>query len=332
MKRLLINISLFFCLLSLTQSCQKTTQGSFVPIVGFDTTWNSTDTFPQLTSSIETPPVTDSFNCNDNNGAQVSIGDSVEIIFPAGGCLTTPNNPSSRINTNAKVKIELTTLTSKADFIKHRISSTSKGNLLQFGAYLDLKLSYKGDTIYWDSTLSKQIKVAVRTSGSNPLQSPQFYTFQYDTTAKDTSWVAVNLPVIPTHVGVTGGGLYNQNGYLFYTNIVGKFGCGNLLPGSSATTRVNVILPVNFTNKNTIVFAVFNNSNTVVRLKSNPQGKSFDVTSIPTPSDITLLSISKLGNDYYLGTDRVIAIDSSPFSFTPTKLDLSSIDKFLRSL
>jgi len=336
MRSLCLNIFLCIGILSILQSCQKESQGPFVPspVPTADTTWYPTDTAPPVTLSIDKPVYIDSFNCNDDDGAKIFIGDSAFFVFPGGGCMTVPDKDSSTIRSkNAKIRTQISILTSKGDIIRHRISTVSNGHLLEFGAHISIKLLYRNKPVYWNSNLAKQIQVKIRVNNYKPSSTLQYYKFQ--PLQNDTVWLPVdNNPLVSVTPGYVGLGNMNKppNGYFFNTNTVGIFGCDNLLQLNAPTTRLNVFLPLNYTNKNTLVYAVFNDSKTVVRLKSYPQGKTYGIDGIPQGINMTLLSISKIDNNYYLGTEVIKTKDSTPFSFTPNLTDLQSLDQYLSSL
>jgi len=338
MKRFFTNISILTCLALAIASCNKTAVGDFVPnppLQQNDTTWFTNDTIVPITSSLDKPVTTDSFNCiSSDDASKISIGDSVTITFPSGGCMTTQNKPSTTITAkSAKVKANILVLTSKGDVIRHKVPTTSNGNLLNFGAYVNIKLTYKGNPIFWNTALQKQIQIRVRTKDHYPTLPMQYFMYQADTTGKDTLWLPLvsHGPVYPTYIG---GGSSNSpnNGYLITTNKIGWFGCANSIPSSPYTTRINIFLPINFTNKNTVTYAVFNDTKTVVRLKPNPLGKSYGASGIPINANITLVSISKIDGIYYWATKQITATSSNPIKLTPASTDLSNIEQYLRSL
>ena len=330
-----------FLILGLTfafASCKKTSEGEFVPnppVQQEDTTWFATDTVTPVTADFDKPAATDRFNCNgSDDGNKIAISDSVSILFPSGGCMTSPNKPSTTITAkSAKIKANILVLTSKGDVIRHKVPTTSNGTLLNFGAYVNIKLTYKGNPVYWNSALPKQIQIKVRTKDRYPTIPMQYFMFQPDSTGKDTLWLPVlnHEPVPPVYVG-NGSQNNSNNGYLITTNKIGWFGCANFLKANPNKTRLNAFLPINFTNKNTVVYAVFNETKAVVRLKSNPLGKSYGVAGVPIDSKVTLVSISKINGLYYFGTTTTTATSSNPINLTPKLTDLHLIDQYLRDL
>jgi hypothetical protein len=99
------------------------------------------------------------------------------------------------------------------------------------------------------------------------------------------------------------------------------------------TTNIYAILPPNFTNKNTLVFTVFDNSRTVLYMKSDFASRSFMTGNIPIGTKLTLVSISLIGHDYYLGTKPINDVGTMiNYSFTPEKKTLAQILNFINSL
>ncbi len=100
-----------------------------------------------------------------------------------------------------------------------------------------------------------------------------------------------------------------------------------------AKTNIYAILPPNHTNKNTQVFAVFDKSRTVLALKSDLSTRSFTTGNIPLKSKITLVSISKIGPDLFLGIKVINDVGTIVnYSVTPEKKSLGQILDYLNSL
>ena len=327
------------------QSCQKSSTGTFTPNTDqTDTVWAPDDSVPPVTASIDKPAIVDSFNSNNDDNS-ITSGDSVTINFPVGGCLTQPNTPSSAIKTSAKIQIAITLLTSKGDLIRHAMPSVSNTDPLAFGACVDMQLSYKKSPIYWNSALAPiQIKVHDNMALNGMLyavyqQNPTVLPI-INPTAIDSSWFVPQVsPSMSNSITVyttTSNKKTIIGGYQIRTTKIGWIGCVFPFDTSShflPKTRLNAILPLSYTNKNTVVYAVFNDFKTVVRLSANPQGKSYGTTNIPVGYNITLVSISNLHGTYYLGTKVIEHVaDSSPVSITPVQKDISDIDRYLKTL
>lgn len=319
------------------QSCQKSSTGDFIPApIQSDTSWVSTDSIPSVTTAIEKPVIVDSFNSNaDESG--ITSGDSLAVNFPAGGCMTAPNNPYTTIKNADKVRAAVVLLTSKGDIIRHRLSTESNGNPLIFGTYVNIRLFYKGQQVFWNGALPP---VQVKVRDYNILKGLKYYFYQplpaSTTNGRDSAWLPATNPITGNVAIYTE--TVNRNpktSYLIRTNRLGWFGCDSLVNYANAnhtTTRLNVILPINYTNKNTIVYAVFDKIKSVVRLRSNTVGKTYSTTNIPVGASITLISLSKINNVYYIGTKSVVVSSSTPFTLKPVQKDITEIDQYLKTL
>jgi hypothetical protein len=83
--------------------------------------------------------------------------------------------------------------------------------------------------------------------------------------------------------------------------------------------RLNAILPVSFTNANTIAFMVFKEQNVVVRLHPDVASKSFYTENIPAGKQIKVITISKLADQYYFGVAEATATKGTVVKVTPEK-------------
>ncbi len=328
MKRFFINTFLGFCLLLILQSCHKDSSGPFIPyppIDQEDTTWSPTDTTPRITDSMVSHAAVDSFNYTGPTSG-ISL-DSASISFPTGGFNTLNNNGDTTplSNSTQKIKAEVLILRTKGDLIRHSMSSVDNNALLQFGAYIHLALFYKGNPVYWKNP-NHPFKVTVKDPKAT--FGLQYYVYRQhpDSISKwDSSWFKAGAnSVTETSLG------YQLNA----TNL-GWFGCS--LPinvDDHPSTILNVMLPSNCTNKNTVVYAVFNNTKTVVKITSNHNTRNFTTGKImPSGLNITLVSISKLKDGYYLG--KLSTTISKPTkTITPKKQvnGLADINNFLNSL
>ncbi|MEI8074432.1 MAG: hypothetical protein WCH78_06755 [Bacteroidota bacterium] len=85
--------------------------------------------------------------------------------------------------------------------------------------------------------------------------------------------------------------------------------------------------------KNTQVFAVFDKSRTVLALRSDLSTRSFTTGNIPLRAKITLVSISKIGHDLYLGIKIINDVGTViNYSITPEQKSLGQILDYLNAL
>jgi hypothetical protein len=98
-------------------------------------------------------------------------------------------------------------------------------------------------------------------------------------------------------------------------------------------TKIFAILPPNYTNKNTAVFAVFMNQTTIVSLKADYPSRTFAAANIPLGTKLKILTISRIGDDTYLGIKDVNDVGTNTFySITPEKKSLKEVIGVLEAL
>lgn len=69
--------------------------------------------------------------------------------------------------------------------------------------------------------------------------------------------------------------------------------------------KISAYLPLNFTNKNTLVFAILDDLKTVIQLKPDFASRTFVATNIPLQKKIKLLSVSLIGETYYFSKSMI---------------------------
>ena len=102
--------------------------------------------------------------------------------------------------------------------------------------------------------------------------------------------------------------------------------------------KIQTELPAHFTNANTSVYLVFNEMRTVVGMYGEPTVKKFISGKVPVGKPITIVVISKQGNDYYLGKQisnsglNVTGNSNQSVPITPIKTGLADIKAYLGTL
>ncbi len=320
--------------LILLTSCTKEYSDQFVPYNNsmLDTAWKTSlprnapahDITTFLSENRNT--FIDSFNVTV--GGTLSFADGLKIIFPPNICV---GSGTSIITGN--VKVELTYLKKKGDFIRFSKPTTSGDRLLQTGGSFNVKLSKNGTYLSIAPNLS--YKIIYR--NENPIAGMQF--FYEDWVINNNDSVATWLPASTSQNSQ--GSVTNWQSLDSITNTIVRgyellsrkfnwINCDFFNDTSQPATRVNLSLPMNFTNLNTQVYMVFKSKNIVVKLNSDAINKVFWINRIPINSEVTLVAISKIGTDFYLGTRNLnvtnanlinISSEIKPMSFINTYLD-----------
>ncbi|MFP5042019.1 hypothetical protein [Parasediminibacterium sp. JCM 36343] len=340
MKLLFVNIFLLLGLVLAMQSCKKAAVSdvfvSDTTNVLNDTVWIKNDSAisPIVASSLNEPVVVDSFNCTEDG--TISFGDSISASFPKAGCMVS-NTPGSTIKTPLKVRAEIVVLRTKGDLIRFGIPTVSNNALLEAGVYVNIRLRNNKKDVYWNSAVAP---ILIKIKASSPSQEMKYFSSPFATSSAFYYWVSNPMggigrnSVSPFKDSVLGSNA-KKTGYIINTTQIGWFGCSTTLDNSPATqqTRLNVSLPLNFTNKNTVVYASFDNKKTVIRLASNPYGRSYySPTTVPKNTKLTILTISKIGSEYYLGTNVTQVTSNVPISVVPEKKTLDFVINYLNKL
>lgn len=288
------------------------------------------DLFDNLTPAF----IIDSFDVN--SGKSLKYGDSLEISFSAGSWVGSGTSGAPQGN----AKVEILPLKRKGDFIRtFRPTVTGNGSLLETGGGFFIRVSKDNNDLSLASNMTFKIRfndvdTPPRANmqvfyGKEGFPAPvkgidtAFYWIRdFDTTYVNTWSKISNNPLTPSYMG------YELNSKNLRWVIAGRY-----IDSSQPKTKVTAILSPNFTNKNTAVFAVFNNQKTVVNLRSDYASRSFFANNIPLKSSVKLISLSKIGGDYYLGVKEVgsIAFVTS-YTIVPGRISLKDLITYLNNL
>ncbi|SKA07826.1 hypothetical protein [Sediminibacterium ginsengisoli] len=274
--------------------------------------------------------VINEFDCS--TGDTLHFGDSLEIAFTPGSCYDGSNKASG------KVRLELFRLKSKGDFIKAFKPTVSNGHLLETSGAFFIRVSQDGREIslapnasftirYSDIDDPKQGMKVFYAKETLPLQTRRIDTLHDWIPDTDTSWIKT----YQRSSGGTNGTVFK--GYELVSKHLRWVAACRYLDSTLPATKITAVLPPNFTNKNTVVFAVFANSRTVVQLPQDYASRSFAVTGIPLKSKITILSLTRIGADFYLGIKEINDVGTVVrYIVTPEKKTLPQILTYLNGL
>ena len=330
MKNFTQNIIWFWVVVITITACTKETSDQFVSYSNNelnDTVWSSNGTNFSAITKVIIPDIlkdniTDSFNSLVDN--TLTFGDSLQVVILANACTNANGAP---ITTSAKIKMDITLLRKKGDFIKYASPTTNVTSLLEAGDYVNIKLSKDGQEIKMAPNNPIKIRVKdIATNSNMKFFSGTFIRFNQDTIF---SW----LPSFDGKVEIWRNNTITQPfGYEFTTNRLGWIGCSLFSDSLQPKTRLNVVLPSNYTNKNTAVFVVFKNKKTVVNLLNDAVTKTFFTYNMPVGTEATLVSLTKINANYYLGSKAITVNNGDVLNMLPEKKSLEQIIAYLNSL
>lgn len=335
---------LFFitaCLLTLLfTSCNKELSDNFTVYPNSplnDTVWvrhvGITAAVNDLFDLLAPNLIIDSFNAT--NGATLHYGDTLDVEFKPNSCTA----PGASAPSAGQVKLEVILLKSKGDFIKFfKPTTTENGSILQSGGGLFIRVTKDGKEL--SLVQGNTVKVRFLDTDSAKVKMQGFYgkesnpvlvkgidtSFSWvrdtDTTALNTWSKPSTNPLIPSFYG------YEMN-----SKNLRWISAERYIDSTVPRTKVTAVLSPNFTNKNTAVFAVFANQKTVVNMHGDFPSRSFYAENIPKGIAVKLISISKIGGDFYLGIENVGSVATvTHHTLKPEKKSLKDIVAYLNTL
>lgn len=327
-------------------ACQKELSENFTTYTGHplnDTVWLKNVTgaasVNELIDLLVPQIIIDSFEVSRDT--TLTYGDSLEISFTAGSCVNLGSGSGGSGGSTGvspgKVKLELLRLKKKGDYIKAIKATTSNDYLLETGGAFFIRVSREGKEL----SLAPGSTVKIRFSDTedpkpnmqvfygkenNPIPMVGIdtaFTWIRDT---DTTWLKTfQKPSSGTGPAIKGYELTSKN--------LRWIAAERYIDSTRSKTKITAILPPNYTNKNTAVFAVFANQKTVVKLRPDYPSRSFAAINIPLGSKIKLVSITRIGSDLYLGTKDINDVGTIvAYSITPEKIILKDLLIFLNNL
>ena len=319
-----MNRYLFFVLITLAFfSCKKENSNEFIPDPTNpynDTTW--VQTIPvaaavnELFQILTPPSQTKSFDAA--TGASLDFGNAVIITFSA-------NSPATTTSGNVDVSIDH--INSKGDVIRFGKSTTSGDQLLVSGGAFWINVAQNGSSLQMANDKTVRIKFPA-------LERDEAMKVFYGDTSVNSregfTWVQSEDSVMLKKNGGTGA----DTSY-FYEMISRKFNwvnCDRFYNSSSDRTKISVILPVNFTNKNTAVFLVSTKEFLVARFRADYEHRLFYLENVPVSETFKIVTVSKIGNDLYLGTKDTTIIRDIIADVSPEKKTVQDIMDYLDAL
>lgn len=307
-------------------SCQKEDIDEFIPdpISGPDSTWyniiDNTMPVSQLKSTLLMDLLQDSFPVNGTTLFNANSG--LQFLFPPESLSTLNNQPVS-----GNVKLETHLLRKKGHLIRMGTPTVSNGKLMVSDGTIFVRFTQNGNEL----KVSPQRNISI--SFSNPYPSLQMRKFDGEVSSTTIfNWIQ-NPDSANNHVTIS-----NQM-YQVTTNTLRWINCGRIYENPVIPeTIVSAILPFNYTNANSIAFTVFNDMNSVAGMYGNASSRQFKTVRLPSNRPITVVVLSKQGNDYFMGHVQATTssvpgtVSNTAVTITPVITTLSNIISYLESL
>ena len=309
-------------------ACQKDID-VFVPdpgqLNGPDTTWQSTVTASMpvsvLKNNLLTEPYLDSINVSANI-ATVSTPFGVTVSFPPNCCVNGASQPVT-----GKVDVEIQVVKKKGDMIRLDKPSTYNDSMLVTAGQIFIRLKKAGQPLQLAPTVRFNINYI-----DLPV-NPQVKFFMGDeTNTQAFNWLPTPDPNLDTIV-------ITPQAYQVYTKRLRWISIAQQVE-INTVAKVSVVADMAsyFTNANTIAFTVFKDLRSVVAMRPDVGTRKFITGKLPVGKAITVVVISKQGDDYYLGYESAVTQNPSsnptvqPVHIVPIKKSLAEILSYLNTL
>jgi hypothetical protein len=306
-------------------ACQKDID-VFVPDAGQlnapDTTWQNTigaaTPVTVLKSSLLIAPYLDTINVNANI-ATVVTPFGVQVNFPPNCCLNAAGQPVT-----GKVDVEIQVVNRKGDMIRLDKPSTSNDTMLVTPGQFFVRLKKDSQILQ----LAPGVRYNISYIDLPTTQQVKFYMGD-ETNAQAFNW----LPSFELNIDTI---VITPQAYQVYTKRLRWVSIAQPFE-ITTTTKVNVAVNMAsyFTNANTIAYTVFKDLRSVVGMHPDLGTRKFITGKLPVAKAITVVVISKLGNDYYLGHESAVTqsgVSIQQVQVVPIKKSLAEILSYLSTL
>jgi hypothetical protein len=317
-------------------ACSKENSDVFSPYANNpvnDTTWTqqipANASIYRLLDMIALPAKVDSFNAA--SGATVKVSEFLQTTFSPGAFTLINGTPVTGI-----IKVEIIYLRKKGDLVRLSKPTTSFGKLLKNAGSFFIRATKDGQELvaapsanirikFTDASPMNDMRVFQGIEGVPPPFPPGTNPAFTWTPSQDSSRISTYQQVDSFGTVVKGYELTTKklrwvSANFFYDTV------------QTQRTRLDVLLPLNFTNNNTTVFAVFNNEKIVVQLNPELSSKSFNAVNMPVGKSITIITLSKVGDALYMSAQPVVTAVNHPESLVPQLRTYAQIMQFLDSL
>lgn len=311
----------------LLNACQKNTD-IFVPdpgqLNGPDTSWQAviapSTAVSVLKNNLLQAPYQDSFTVNANI-ASITTPFGLQLNFPPNSCANALGQPVT-----GKVQVELMAVNKKGDMISLNRPSTYNDSMLVTAGEIFIKLKKEGQPV----VLAPNVRINIHYVDL-PVNSQMNFFIGDESNPDHYNW----LPNTDTANKL----FFSPQAYEIYTNHLGWVSLAyqfNL--NSTASINVSADIASYFTNANTIAFTVFKDFRSVVAMNPDLGTHKFITGKLPVGKQITVVVISKLGDDYYLGYESAVT-QAAPANqaaqqvhIVPVKKSLPEILSYLSTL
>lgn len=266
--------------------------------------------------------------------------DSLRIIFKKGIFTTFENGVITPVNPEGIADVEVLRIRRSADLIRCIRPCKIGNDLTVLGGGLFIRVTKDGKELSIKN--GSTYRIIMTETGANAPTADMSRMFGSESTPPPLfnvadprfSWQPDTDPSkIPFFIETIGG--VRRESYHFIINRLRWISAARIFnPGStSVRSRVSVYFSPNFTNKTTNVFAVVTGQKTVARFDFDYNNRSFFTDLMPNGTNIRIVSISKIGNDFYMDQKSISNLSTPTIlKLEPKKIRKDKLQEFLDDL
>ena len=328
-------------------SCSKDFSGEFTQYPNNplnDTIWTAnvkpTDAVNTIVTDLMPAFEKETLNL-ENTLSEIKVGgsDSFRISFAKGIFTTIENGIVTPVKPEGTAEIQIFRIRRTGDLIKCMRPTQSSNALTESAGGFYIRVLKDGKELSIANGESYEIRWIE--SGADPKNNMLRFYAKESSPAPEYNKIDVNFEWIldtnPSHVylkketiGITEYTCYKTNVTSLRWVSLQKNVDVNPSP-SNRIIRLTTFFPPNFTNKNTAVFACYKNQKTMVRLNFDYASRSFNTELLPPGAEIKIISISKIGSNYYL-SEKAVSNLTTAFCINklePEKISLAKLQAYL---
>lgn len=328
-------------LLALASCNKEISDGNFNIYAGNDlndTTWSSsTTTAPAIQRMIDSASVYKYVDTLMGTSAKTIVfSDRLSLIIPANAFVNSAGSPVTSV-----VTIRVLLMDEKAEFIRTTKSSLNHTNLLESDLAFCVIATSNGQAV----SIAPGKTYLIRIGNKDDIVKQNMRVYRGDESVMYTSQILAD-PLFNWNDNTAldfQQDIFKQPGsnsgskeierYDITTNRLRWIAIARPVTNIGSLGKLNVILPPNFTNKNTIVFATMDDYNTTIELRPELSSRSFSAGNIPLQKKIHIVTISLIGTQFYYSESSIRALNSTPVvTLKPQKKSLANILNDLKKL
>ncbi|MFY7652435.1 MAG: hypothetical protein ACOVQE_07010 [Chitinophagaceae bacterium] len=329
-RRIIVSLLYLCCIFFSTTACKKGVDSTFTAYENHpmnDTVWldkvlkpNYADAYFQ---EFSLPQFVINFNPSINNN--ISLGDSITINIPENACVDSAGQLVS-----GSVKLAVRHFFKKEQYVFGDKNTVSANGFVEPVSMLEFILTQNNRLLQLVN--NKSIAVKIKHVALKPnhysvytLNPPSINAHMFN-----GIWQQLSATTVFLNTNVATGIVEN---YEFTVHKTGWYCIAKPSALNTETVPISVSLPINFTNKNTVVYLIGKNQPIIIPLTGSKEKKIFEFANVPVKTTFYVVSFSKFGNDFYVGfNSQSFSLADYQSSIYPQKISMQDLQILIKSL